>query len=297
MFINTATRFPSESMRLAGVDTSRLFYLDSASYGDDLLTHARELLYDKEKGCARNIVDILVIDDVTGLVPKSEVEAVDEEGFEKATVGRHAALLSKFLRHVAGLGCLRHGGNLILCNQERLDVGSYGNPRKQTGGLAMEFWPRVILQLSKKPITSGSDKKAIGQEVHFTCDKLMFRRFDNPPEGSYRVIYGQGVDQSVEAVEEALDLGIIKKISVSDYELYNTEGKLLRLSKIESVRKYYQTQWEEQVALLDQIYALKGAASKPIIAAPLSAPKEAEPLTVMEAALLSETTPPKPKKK
>lgn len=271
IFINTSTSLPTEAMHMIGVDLDKLIVIDAAENGEASLESVIKVLYDEEKQCARlnegePIADIIVIDDMTFLLPSTEFAAIQEDGMDKNTLALQARMTSRFFRVIAGGGLLRHGGILVLISQIRMDPGAYGNPERMTGGAAPRFGARSIVKLRKESITAGATKALIGHTVKFALQKRMNHIHGNPMEGEYTVLYGKGVDQSEELVALGLANGLIEKVSQAEFLYTNSKGQNLKIQKIANVRQYFQVNFEEQAFIKSKL--------EPLMATPIPEQEE-----------------------
>ncbi len=149
-------------------------------------------------------IDVIVIDSVAALVPRSEIEA--EMG--DSVVGLQARLMSQALRKLTGsinkTNCV-----VIFINQLREKIGvMYGNPETTTGGRALKFYASVRLDVRRtETISVGGAKVGNHTRVKVTKNKVA------PPfrEAEFDIIYGEGISRGSELVELGVQLDIIEK--------------------------------------------------------------------------------------
>ena len=149
-------------------------------------------------------IDIIVVDSVAALVPKSEIEG----DMGDSHVGLHARLMSQALRKLAGAinksNCI-----IVFINQLREKVGvMYGNPEVTTGGRALKFYATMRIDVRKgETIKVGSDTIGAHTKVKIVKNKVA------PPfkSAEFDIMYGTGIDRNGEICDVAVEEGIIKK--------------------------------------------------------------------------------------
>lgn len=149
-------------------------------------------------------IDIIVVDSVAALVPKSEIEG----DMGDSHVGLHARLMSQALRKLAGAinksNCI-----IVFINQLREKVGvMYGNPEVTTGGRALKFYATMRIDVRKgEAIKVGSDTIGSHTKVKIVKNKVA------PPfkNAEFDIMYGTGIDRNGEICDVAVEEGIIKK--------------------------------------------------------------------------------------
>lgn len=189
-----------------GVDVDNLL-LSQPDTGEQGLDIAEALI-------RSSAIDIVVIDSVAALVPKSEIEG--EMG--DSNVGLHARMMSKAMRKMAGV-ISKTDTVAIFINQIREKVGVlYGNPETTTGGRALKFYSSVRLEIRKgEPIKQGSE--VIGNRVKIKVAKNKVA----PPfrTAEFDLIYGEGYSHTGSIVDLGAAFDIITKAGA--YFSYNGE--------------------------------------------------------------------------
>jgi recombination protein RecA len=149
-------------------------------------------------------LDVVVIDSVAALVPKSEIEG--EMG--ASHVGVQARLMSQALRKLTG-SISRTGTVVVFINQIREKIGvMFGSPETTTGGRALKFYASVRLDIRRiGAIKEGQDVVGNRTRVKVVKNKVA------PPfrEAEFDIIYGEGVSTMSELVDLALAYEVIQK--------------------------------------------------------------------------------------
>lgn len=166
--------------------------------------HGEQALEIAEKLINSGALDIVVIDSVAALVPKSELEG--EMGDKQ--MGLQARLMSQALRkmtaHISRSNCC-----CIFINQLRDKIGAtYGNPETTTGGNALKFYASVRIDIRRIGIIKPNDE-VIG---HRTRVKILKNKVAPPfKEAIFDVIFGEGISKTGEIIDWGVECGIIQK--------------------------------------------------------------------------------------
>lgn len=171
-------------------------------------------------------IDMVVIDSVAALVPKSEIEG--EMG--DSNVGLHARMMSKAMRKLTAI-IGKTGTAVVFINQVREKVGiMFGNPETTTGGRALKFYSSVRLEVRKgEPIKQGAE--IIGNRVKIKVAKNKVA----PPfrTAEFDLIYGEGYSQ----VGSLLDMGVAFEIIDKSGAYFSYKGERLGQGK-ENAKKF-----------------------------------------------------------
>ena len=148
-------------------------------------------------------VDLIVIDSVAALVPKSEIEG--EMG--EAQMGVQARLMSQALRKLTGV-VSKSKTTIIFTNQLRLKIGiMFGNPETTSGGLALKFYASVRMDV-RKTETLKKNNQVVGTRVRV---KIVKNKMAPPFKDAEFIINSSGIDKEEALVEAAVNNGIFSR--------------------------------------------------------------------------------------
>jgi len=237
---------PSYAAKI-GVNVEELM-ISQPSSGEEALNIAEML-------ARSNAIDVIVIDSVAALVPKSELEGEIGDQF----MGLQARMMSQALRKLTST-LAKSNTCAVFINQMREKIGvMFGNPETTTGGRALKFYSSIRMDIRRIGSIKGPDNSDIGNRIKVKVVKNKLA----PPfrEAEFDIIFNEGISRIGSLIDLGSELNVIEKKGA----WFSYQGTRLGQGK-ETVRE----ELKKNPKLVDEIERLSLAKAAQRIAVPLA---------------------------
>jgi len=241
-FIDAEHALDATYSRALGVDIDNLL-ISQPDTGEQALEITETLV-------RSGAVDIVVIDSVAALTPKSEIEG----DMGDSHMGLQARLMSQALRKLTAIISKSHT-SVVFINQIRMKIGvMFGNPETTTGGNALKFYSTVRLDI-RRIAAIKDQQQMIGSRTRVRVVKNKVA----PPfrDAEFDIIYGKGISAS----GELLDLAVIHGIIDKSGSWFSYGGDRLGQGR-ENSRKFLEENEEIQAEILTKVKQALGMTEK-----------------------------------
>ncbi len=227
-----------------GVDIDNL-YVSQPDMGEQALEITETLV-------RSGAVDVVVIDSVAALVPRSEIEG----DMGDATMGMQARLMSQALRKLSG-AIKQTNTAVVFTNQLRQRIGvMFGNPETTTGGMALKFYASVRLDVRRvQSIKVGQEVVGNRTRVRVVKNKVA------PPfkVAEFDIMYNEGISKAGDILDIGVELGLIEKRG----SFYNYQDERLAQGR-ENAKAYLREHPEVALELEQRIRQAAGLGDAPV---------------------------------
>lgn len=200
-----------------------------------------------EEFCEAGVCSLIILDSIAAL--RTEQEINGDVGDQHMAV--LARLLSAPMKNLTS-SAKKTNTAILFVNQVRAGIGIYGAPDVTPGGNAIKFYPSLRVSVSRKDWIKKGDEP-IGQVIRARTIK---NRMNSPYKvEEISLIFGEGIDQVIEAVDVAVEKGIIVR-GGAWFNLVSSTGEELKFQGRDSVYDYYRNSTEDFEFLKSKLFTL-----------------------------------------
>jgi recombination protein RecA len=245
-FIDAEHALDPEYAGKLGVDLDNLL-VSQPDYGEQALEIAETLI-------RSGSVDVIVIDSVAALVPRTELEG----DMGEAQMGLQARLMSQALRKLAGI-VSKSRTSLVFINQVRQKIGvMFGNPETTTGGRALKFYASVRIDIRRTASIKQGDQ-VIGNR---TKAKVAKNKVAAPFRiAEFDILYGEGISWTGELLDLGVENRLVQK-SGAWYSMGDTRIGQGREAARQFLKEHPETAAEIEVKLREVLGLVGSVASE-----------------------------------
>jgi RecA/RadA recombinase len=201
--------------RTIGINTDEIIILKATEYGDQIVDIVEDFLFDKKTKKPKNLIDLVIVDSISNIVTKANLDKADSKGSaDGGKVGSHAKLMTDWLSRYYGRGACEGNQIVLLISQVRAYIntgGGKGAPEFiMSGGNAILHNSKVIIRFGKKNIwvdvkekDSKAERKLVGHTVLLNIERNATTGLQGI-KTEYAVKYGTGIDDADALVAKAM---------------------------------------------------------------------------------------------
>src|SRR3989339_473505 len=238
-FVDAEHALDANYAKRLGVDTTNLL-LSQPDFGEQALEIVDTLV-------RSNALDIIVVDSVAALVPRSEIEG----DMGDPQMAMQARLMSQALRKITG-AISKSKTCVIFINQLRMKIGvMFGNPETTTGGNALKFYASLRLDIRRiAAIKDGEQVVGNRTKVKIVKSKVA------PPfkQVEFDILYNEGISKTGDLIDLGVNLGIIKKsgawFTYGEDRYQGREGFRQKLIELADLRDNLEKELRKQLGML-----------------------------------------------